>query len=41
LNGLEYITVYSPLVDNDKFTLELKSAVEQVGIKGDKLRFRG
>ncbi|CAA6806383.1 MAG: Type III restriction-modification system methylation subunit (EC [uncultured Sulfurovum sp.] len=41
LNGLEYITVYSPLVDNDKFTLELESAVEQVGIKGDKLRFRG
>ncbi|CAA6804275.1 MAG: Type III restriction-modification system methylation subunit (EC [uncultured Sulfurovum sp.] len=41
LNGLEYITVYSPLVDNDKFTLELESAVEQMGIKGDKLRFRG
>jgi adenine-specific DNA-methyltransferase len=41
LEGIEYITVYSPLVDDDKFTLELESAVEQVGIKGDKLRFRG
>jgi len=39
--SLEYISVYSPLIEDDKFTLELESAVEQLGIKGDKLRFLG
>lgn len=39
--GVEYVCIYSPLVDDDKFTLELESALESVGIKSDKLRFRG
>ncbi|MCW8895010.1 site-specific DNA-methyltransferase [Sulfurimonas sp.] len=38
---LEYITVYSPNISDDKFTLELESAVSSIGIKSDKLRFRG
>ncbi len=38
---LEYITVYSPNISDDKFTLELESAVSNLGIKSDKLRFRG
>ncbi|CAA6803038.1 MAG: Type III restriction-modification system methylation subunit (EC [uncultured Sulfurovum sp.] len=38
---LEYITVYSPNIKDDKFTLELESAVSSIGIKSDKLRFRG
>ena len=38
---LEYLSVYSPLVNDDKFTLELESAVGELGIKGEKLRFRG
>jgi len=28
-------------ISDDKFTLELESAVGSLGIKGDKLRFRG
>lgn len=39
--ALEYITVYSPNISDDKFTLELESAVGSIGIKTDKLRFRG
>ncbi|MFP4487127.1 MAG: DNA methyltransferase, partial [Campylobacterales bacterium] len=37
----EYITVYSPNISNDKFTLELESNISKLGIKPDKLRFRG
>ncbi|MFK5976954.1 MAG: site-specific DNA-methyltransferase [Sulfurovum sp.] len=39
--ALEYITIYSPNISDDKFTLELESAVSSIGIKSDKLRFRG
>ena len=38
--ALEYITVYSPNISDDKFTLELESAVNNLRIKSDKLRFR-
>jgi adenine-specific DNA-methyltransferase len=38
---LEYITIYSPNISDDKFTLELESAVASVGIKTDKIKFRG
>jgi len=38
---LEYVCVYSPNISNDKFTLELESAVVSVGVKPDNLRFRG
>jgi len=38
---LEYITIYSPNISDDKFTLELESAVSSIGIKTDKIRFRG
>lgn len=38
---LEYITVYSPNIGDDKFTLECESAISSIGIKSDKLRFRG
>lgn len=41
VKALEYITVYSPNVSDDKFTLECESAVSSMGIKPDKLRFRG
>jgi len=37
----EYITVYSPNISNDKFTLEIESNISKLGIKPDKLRFRG
>ena len=37
----EYITVYSPNISNDKFTLEIESNISTLGIKSDKLRFRG
>jgi len=37
----EYITVYSPNISDDKFTLELESNISKIGIKPDKLRFRG
>ncbi|MGM0518270.1 MAG: hypothetical protein ACQERD_01355 [Campylobacterota bacterium] len=37
----EYITVYSPNISNDKFTLEIESNISKHGIKSDKLRFRG
>ena len=39
--ALEYLTVYSPNISDDKFTLELESAVNNLRIKSDKLRFRG
>jgi len=39
--ALEYITVYSPNISDDKLTLELENAVGSIGIKPDKLRFRG
>ncbi|MDD2790914.1 MAG: site-specific DNA-methyltransferase [Sulfurimonas sp.] len=39
--GCEYITVYSPNISNDKFTLEIESNITKLGIKPDKLRFRG
>ncbi len=38
---IEYITVYSPNITNDKFTLELENALSTIGIKSDKLKFRG
>jgi len=38
---LEYITIYSPNISDDKFTLECESAVSSIGITSDKLRFRG
>ena len=38
---VEYITVYSPAISNDKFTLEIESNISKLGIKSDKLRFRG
>ncbi len=38
---LEYITIYSPNISDDKFTLELESAVASIGIKTDKIKFRG
>ena len=38
---LEYITIYSPNISDDKFTLELESAVASFGIKSDKIKFRG
>lgn len=37
----EYITVYSPNISNDKFTLEIESNISKLGIKSGKLRFRG
>ena len=37
----EYITVYSPNISNDKFTLEIESNISKLDIKPDKLRFRG
>jgi len=37
----EYITVYSPNVSYDSFTLEVESNLSKLGIKPDKLRFRG
>lgn len=37
----EYITVYSPNISNDKLTLEIESNISKLGIKPDKLRFRG
>ncbi|MEA3314911.1 MAG: hypothetical protein U9Q30_03570, partial [Campylobacterota bacterium] len=38
---LEYITIYSSNISDDKFTLELESAVSSIGIKTDKIKFRG
>jgi len=38
---LEYVTIYSPNISDDKFTLECENAMASVGIKSDKLRFRG
>ncbi len=38
---VEYITIYSPNISDDKFTLECESAVSSIGITSDKLRFRG
>lgn len=37
----EYITVYSPNISNDKLTLEIEGNISKLGIKPDKLRFRG
>lgn len=37
----EYITVYSPNISDDKLTLEIESNISKLGIKSDKLRFRG
>jgi adenine-specific DNA-methyltransferase len=37
----EYITVYSSNISNDKFTLEIEGNISKLGIKPDKLRFRG
>lgn len=37
----EYITIYSPNISDDKFTLEIESNISKLGIKPDKLRFRG
>lgn len=37
----EYITVYSPAISNDSLTLEIESNLSKLGIKPDKLRFRG
>ncbi len=37
----EYVTVYSPNIADDTFSLELEGALSSMGIKSDKLRFRG
>lgn len=37
----EYITVYSPNISDDKLALEIESNISKLGIKSDKLRFRG
>ena len=37
----EYITVYSPAISDDKLTLEIEGNISKLGIKPDKLRFRG
>lgn len=37
----EYITIYSPNISSDKFTLEIESNISKLGIKADKPRFRG
>ncbi len=37
----EYITIYSPNICDDKFSLELESNISKLGISSDKLRFRG
>ena len=41
VKDLEYLTIYSPNIDDDKFTLELQSFVESLGLKRNKIRFRG
>ncbi|MGQ4003148.1 site-specific DNA-methyltransferase [Francisellaceae bacterium CB52] len=41
IKELEYITIYSPNISDDKFTLELETAVASIGIKTDKIKFRG
>jgi len=40
-SDIEYITVYSPNISSDRFTLELESAVTSIGISSDNLKFRG
>ena len=40
-NDVEYITVYSPNISSDRFTLELESAIASLGISSEKLKFRG
>ncbi len=37
----EYITIYSPNISDDKFSLELESNISKLDISSDKLRFRG
>ncbi len=37
----EYITIYSPNINDDKFSLEIESNISKLGISSDKLRFRG
>ena len=41
IQELEYITVYSPNISDDKFTLEVENILGAIGIKSDKFRFRG
>jgi len=38
---VQYLTVYAPWVQDDNFTLGLKTLVESVGMGEDKLRLRG
>jgi adenine-specific DNA-methyltransferase len=40
LKNLEYLTIYSPNIKDDKFTLELQSFMDSLGMKKDKLRFK-
>lgn len=39
--NVEYITIYSPLVNKDKFTLEVGNQLSRMGLSNDKMRFRG
>ncbi|PNV83488.1 MAG: site-specific DNA-methyltransferase [Sulfurimonas sp.] len=38
---VEYITIYSPLVNDNKFSLEVGNELTRLGFSNDKLRFRG
>ncbi len=40
LRNLEYLTIYSPNIKDDKFTLELQSFMDSLGMKKDKLKFK-
>ena len=37
----EYITIYGPNISDDKLILEIESNISTIGLKPDKLRFRG
>lgn len=38
---VEYITIYSPLVNENEFSLEVGNELTRLGFSNDKLRFRG
>lgn len=38
---VEYITIYSPLVNDNEFSLEVGNELTRLGFSNDKLRFRG
>lgn len=39
--NIEYITIYSPLVNDNEFSLEVGNELTRLGFSNDKLRFRG